>query len=462
MLLLGGGAAIGAALLARWTLTPLRRLAPVDIPRIADIRLDPAVMATLAGLVLTAGALIALVGHALAGKLRLDRSESRGATAVATRGRSLLMVGQVALTTILLLGGAVLAGHFIGLANIDTGFDADGVVVGQILMNQTSYQERARRLQLIEAVTESLRQRGHTVAFGINPPVAGARMRFGYRTGTSMEGEQFWGQYHVVSPGYFDMLGIPLRSGRDFGPADRGGPPVVIISEALAREHFAGDPVGREMIVVGTVREIVGVVGSVRHFGPDREPPAELYVPLEQDPWLLGHFLVRPGDGYSPDDLHAAVEAIDPGVLAPPLSPYEDFVRTWFAPLRFQLTVVGLLSLAATLLAVFGLYALIAYVVAGRTREIGIRVALGETAGSVFARVVARGVAMAAAGVALGIAIALALRSTLLSLVAGVEAGSPLALVVVAFTVLAAACVATAWPARRAAAVDPVEALRSR
>ena len=464
MLLLGAGGAVVAALIAIWALAPLRRLAPADIPRVADIRLDATVMTALGVGALVAGVLVAILGHAMAGRERgLTRLGHHTTTPGAT-GRSTLMIVQVALTTLLLLGGAVLAGHFQQLARVDPGFAAAGVAAAPVILNELGYPSNASRLQFFEDLIEGLERRGHAAAVGVNPPVGGATMRFGYRAGdgtADMADEQHWGQYHVVSRRYFELLGIPLASGRAFNDFDRASSaPVVIISEALARAHFNGDPVGREMIVVGTSRQIVGVVGSVHHFGPDREPPPEMYVPLAQNPWLLGHVLIRPGEGYSPDDLREVAAAIDPRVPVPAFFPYERFVRTWFAPLRFQLTIVALLAAAGTALAAVGLYALIAYVVVGRTREIGIRVALGETSRSVFARVVGRGLVLAAAGVTLGSIAALALRGFLQSLGLGVEANDPIVVPVVAGVVVAAAFAASAWPALRAARVDPVEALR--
>ena len=464
MLLLGAGGAALAALLAVWAMTPLRRLAPADIPRVADIRLDATVMTALAVGALVAGVLVAILGHAMAGRERGMTRLGHHTTTPGAAGRSALMVVQVALTTELLLGGAVLASHFWELARIEPGFDPSGVAAAPVLLNEISYPSDATRLEYFEALIDGLERRGHTAALGVNPPVGGATMRFGYRAGdgaSATAGDQHWGQYHVVSSRYFELLGIPLVSGRTFHEFDReGSTPVVIINEALARAHFDGDAVGREMIVVGTSRQIVGVAGSVHHFGPDREPPPEMYVPLAQDPWLLGHVLVRPGEGYSPNDLREVAAAIDPRVPVQALFPYEQFVRTWFSPLRFQLMIVGLLAAAGTALAVLGLYALIAYVVVGRTREIGIRVALGETPRSVFTRVVGRGLSLAAGGVVLGILAALALRGFLHSLDLGVEANDAAVMPVVAGVVVAAAFAASAWPARRAARVDPVEALR--
>ncbi|MGD8329173.1 MAG: ABC transporter permease [Acidobacteriota bacterium] len=464
MLLLATVGALAAVLLAFWAMAPLRRIAPADIPRIADLQLDGVVLAVLVAGVLAAGALIAVFSHAVAARGG-DTAGSRQATAPGSGARSGLMVAQVAVTTLLLLGGAALASHFRQLARVDPGFTAEGLMIAPLVLSQRSYPDDAARLQFFESVLAGLARRGHAAALDINPPLAGTTMRFGYRAGDGTidrSSEQHWGQYHVVSSGYFGVAGIPLLTGRDFDAGDReGAQPVVIISEALARAHFDGDPVGREMMVVSTMRRIVGVVGEVSHFGPDTPPPPEMYVPLAQDPWLLGHILVRPGDTFSPNVLKEVVAGIDAGVPATAMAPYEDLLRRWFGPLRFQLVVVALLALAGALLALVGLYALIAFVVAARRREIGIRVALGETALSVFARVMARGVALTATGFVLGTLGALALRGVIASLGTAVDVLDPFVVAVVAASVAAATLVASAWPARRAAAVDPIEALRA-
>lgn len=464
MVLLGAAACLPAAAITAAAMAPLRNLAPADMPRLAEIRPDALVIGLLGITLLAACIVISLLGNALGRRPQVPKRGPHPTTTAPTTPRSVLMVAQVALTTVLLLGGAALAHHFRGLATARPGFNAEGIAVAPVVLNAYAYGDDALRLQFFEATIEGLQRRGHLAAVGVNPPVSGSTMRFGYRAGDGSNvdaEEQHWGQYHVVSPDYFEVLEIPLVSGRVFEPTDReGAMPVVIINETLARAHFAIDPVGREMTVVGTTRRIVGVVGSVAHFGPDRAPPAEMYVPLAQDPWLLGHLLIRPIDNYAADDARSVAASIDATVPVPMLAPYEEYLRTWFAPLRFQLTIVSLLAIAGAALAIVGLYSLIAFVVADRTREIGIRVALGESAGSIFAAVVGRGLGLASAGIVLGIAIALSLRGTLGAAGVGGELDEPMVATGVAAVVLAAAFAAAAWPARRAARVDPVEALR--
>ncbi len=452
---------LAAITLAMWALSPLRRWAPADMPRIAEIGLEPAIVVILSVLLFVAATLAALGGDLVSsGSGRPGNTGAGRTVAPGSRGRAVLTVVQVALTTVLLIGGAALARHFAELARIQPGFAPDGVVSTSVAINETAYPEPAARQQFFDTVTTMLRERGHAAATGTNLPVSGANMRFGYRGGDRST-EQHWGQYHAVSPGYFDVLNVPIVAGRAFQDGDRAdGLPVVIVNEALAALHFDGDPVGRRMIVVGTEREIVGVAGSVRHFGPDQAAPPELYVPFAQDPWAFGSLIVRPGAGFSPADVREIVAAIDPTIPVSAAAPYEDFLHAWFAPLRFQLGIVGLLAAAGTLLAVIGLYALIAYVVAGRTREIGIRVALGESGRSVFARIVGRGLALAAAGVVAGIGCGLALANLVRSLGVEIVADDPNVLVGVAAAVALASIAACAIPARRAAAVDPVITLR--
>lgn len=454
------GAAL-AAVLGAWVIGPVKLLAPADIPRLAGISLDSTVVLALVLGAVLSGVAIGIAGQVMAGtSTAMAVGRAAPAASGAWRGRGVLMATQVALTTVLLIGGAVLARDILRLANTDPGFSPEGIYTAPLVLSERPPDQRRAAY---DALRERLAARGLEVALGVNPPVAGSTMRYGYRPGNG-DDEQYWAQYHVTSSAYFSLLGIPLRSGRAFTEADdEGALPVVIVSDALARTHFAGmDPVGRVMSVVGTERTIVGVVGSTHHFGPDQEPPPELYVPFAQDPWLFGHLVIgATGDGAAvAAAVREEVAALGDGISVAEPFPFTDFISTWFAPLRFQMTIVGLLAGVGVLLAGIGLYGLIAYLVASRTREIGIRMALGASHRSVFRNVVGRGLALATTGVAIGVAVALLLGRTIAALVNGASPADPVALMAVTFLVLAVAVTASALPARRASSVDPTRALR--
>jgi hypothetical protein len=238
---------------------------------------------------------------------------------------------------------------------------------------------------------------------------------------------------------------------------------VVIVNETLARQHFPNvDPVGRTIQVVGETRTIVGVARSIRHFGPDQEPPPELYVPLAQKPSPFAHVLLAAGPaGQDPaaDALTDIVADIDPYLLAPPLQPFGNYVKEWFAPLRLQMIVLSVFAMVGSLLAALGIYALVAYIVSNGLREIGIRLALGERSQTVFRRVLAHGVLLTGIGIACGTAAAFITRRGVLQL-AQVDAIAPSAVLIVGAFVAMIAVLASVVPARRAISVDPMVTLR--
>lgn len=446
---------------AYWLLAPVRRLVPQNVPRAEDVGLDPAAGAwiVLAGIVI--GAVVGTLGHVTARSSSDTRrlvGAGRGGT-VPLRGRRLLVVGQVALSTLLVTGGTVTLKDILLLRSVETGFRAEGVQATPLVLGQGAYPTPEAALTFWRQLLEGLEARGLEAAVGVNPPMAGSNMNFGFRTDAAAE--EGHGQYHSVSRGYFSALGIEVIEGRAFTDADHeSSAPVVIISEALAREHFPeGSAVGQELQVVATPRTVVGVVASTRHFGPGQGPPPELYVPLGQDPWTLSHVLLKTTRDDAAVTLAAVVEGIDPDVAVAPPHPYARFLSDWYAPLRMRLVIVGTLALVGMALAGLGIYALVAYHVSMRRREIGIRMALGAPDGTVFRGVVGQGSAMALAGVTFGLA---AWYAVLPAIRERVETVSPTGLAVpavVAAVVVGVAIVATVVPARRSTTIDPAVSL---
>jgi ABC-type antimicrobial peptide transport system permease subunit len=234
----------------------------------------------------------------------------------------------------------------------------------------------------------------------------------------------------------------------------------VIINEALAQQHFPGvDPVGRSITILSTMHAIVGVARSTRHFGPDQAAPPEVYVPLAQNPSPFAHVLISAVD-LPPGLLSDAVRAIDPYLVAPPLQPFRNYVRNWFAPLRLQMIVLGLFAGVGILLATLGIYALVAYVVSNGRREIGIRLALGERSTLVFRRVLRHGFGLTAIGIALGTVAAYVTRDLMSQFATGSVLEPPIVLGVAAL-IACIALLASIVPARRAIAVDPIVTLRA-
>lgn len=461
--LLGLAAAFVAAVGAVLVLAPVKRLIPAGVPRLDQVAVGGGTLLGLFVAGLAAGTLIGALGHAMSGvKDTSLNPRDRDAGRIRVRGRRVLIVTQVALTTWLLAGGLALLRQVNELRRVDPGFRAAGVVSVPLVLSSLRQGANAElSLSFWDDVLERLDGRGVVAAFASNPPVSGSNMHFGY--GIQGESSEHFGQYHSVSPAYFDVLGIAIHAGRAFSASDvAGSEPVVIVNEALEREHFGDqNPIGRTIHVAGTPRRIVGVARSTSHFGPDREPPAELYVPLAQDPWPFGHILVRDGAGVSPGLLGATISEIDPDLPVPPLLPFERHVTEWFAPLRLQLLVIGVFGTVGAMLAALGVYALVAFLVSDRTREIGIRRALGEPTTRLLARILGDSLATACLGAVAGLALAVASRAALRSLVSGIDATVDLATaLVVVVTVAGIALLSSTLPARRATAIDPMITLR--
>jgi predicted permease len=267
-----------------------------------------------------------------------------------------------------------------------------------------------------------------------------------------------------VSPEYFDVLGVSIVKGRPFTSADgAGASAVAIVNETLARRVFgAGDAVGQRVRVTAHTSEIVGVVGDVRPFRPDQVTVPEIYWPIRQYPRFGAYLVVRaaPGTGGVEKTLRARVAAVDPGLqLSPVVSLNDRFSRALVTP-RFNMVLLGAFALVAVALAAIGVFGVMAYSVASRTREIGVRIALGATPAQIVAQVVRRGLLLTVTGLALGLVGALAQGRLLEAILYGLAPTDWLTLTVsiVAFALVALS--ASYVPARRAARVDPLTALR--
>jgi putative ABC transport system permease protein len=461
--LLGLFGALLAAAGATWVLAPIKRLMPPDVPRLSEIMLSGGMLFVIVLSGVLMGLLVGVLGHAMSGvrdQPSIGRNRDAGQPGV--RGRRALLITQVALTTWLLLGGVALVRYISSLRAVDIGFRASDVLTAPVTLSAQRQGASAERSYVFwDDLLHRLESRGATAAVATNPPISGSTMRFGYAI--RGDASEYWAQYHTVSPAYFDVLGLTMAAGRAFTPGDAAGAaPVVIINDVVARAHFANeDPVGRTIRVVDTDRTIVGVARATRHFGPDSEAPAELYVPLAQDPWPFAHVLIRGGPAVAPGLLADVVAEIDGTVAAPPLAPFDQYVSTWFAPLRLQLVIIGVFATVGVILAALGLYALVAYLVSNRVREIGIRLALGERSPVLFRRILGDGLAMSVAGVVIGLGAGAATRGVIGRLVTGVDPADPVVVIVVMLIVPCIAIAASVLPARRAIGVDPIVTLRA-
>lgn len=457
--LLSTSAGLLALALAQWLLPAVKRLVPSDVPRAELVALGVPHALTVMAVALTAGIVIGAVSHAVARRTPVSARRSRGGTARAG-GRNAVVAGQVALTVLLASAGAGVLTTSVRLQNVDLGFEPDGISSTQVMLTSERYPSADARRLFWRTLLDEAGERGLRIAIGTSPPMAGVNMPWGYRADPT--DDQGFAQYHIVSPEYFSLMEIETREGRTFTPADDAdAPAVIVVNDVLAREHFPdGTAVGRSMEVVGAEKTIVGVVEGARHFGPDQDVPPEIYAPFQQDPWPHAQ-IIAPGE---PADIAVAVaslgDALDPDLGLPPIAAYDRFVTDWFAGLHLQLVIVGILSTVGTLLATLGLYALVAYRVSARRREIGVRLALGATASRVFAGVVRHGLQVTGAGLLAGLALWYGSSPLTREWLGDGQPQSVWFPLVVAVVVALTCGIATALPARGSVRVDPAQTLR--
>lgn len=458
--LLALAAAVGGLALARWLLGPVVALAPVEVPRLGQVALDGWAVAVT---VLAAAAVAVVVG--LLAHLVMRTGSAMRPSATVTPGGSLsrnaLVACQVGLTTVLICVGAALLRTVTTLQAVDLGFEPDGIASTQVMLAGDRYADPETRSVAWRALLTELEARGLDAAIGTNAPMAGVNMPWGHRVDPTEE--QAFAQYHIVSPRYFELLGIEVLEGRAFsGRDDAGAAPVVIVNEALARAEFGDRPaVGERIEVVADEKIIVGVVEGTRHAGPDVDVPREIYAPFPQDPWPHAQLLVSGPPADASVAVSAAADAVDPGLGLPPLEPYDRFVRDWYASLRLQLLIVGVLAAVGLLLATLGLYALIAYRVSALRREIGVRMALGASSAVVFSRLLRQGMAVVGIGLAGGLGVWYLAAPRAEGWLDGIRVTDPWIPAAVLLFVAATSAAAIGIPARRSVSVDPSTALRA-
>jgi putative ABC transport system permease protein len=471
-LVAGGLGLLGAV----WGVDVLLGMGTGDLPRHTEVELDGRVLGfTLLVSVLT-GVLFGLAPavQSSAPDLHATLKGAGGRTVSGEgRSRSALVVGEVALAVVLLIGAGLLLRSLWRLQGVEPGFQTDNVLTWSLALPPGDYpderrqgaffQEVVSRVEALPGVTSAaavvtLPYDGNDIALALfiegRPPAEpGQRRELGLQ---------------MVTPGYFRTLGIPLRRGRDFASTDTADTaPVVLVSEAAVRRFWPDeDPIGKR-IRLGSPedgwRTIVGVVGDVRHGGPAEEPRPEVYVPVRQSAFPFMQFVVRTRQepmALAPA-VRAAVAELDAELPLSDVRTLEAVVASATARPRFLSTLVGVFAALALLLAGVGLYGVIAYMARQRTRELGIRMALGAQPEDVLWLVLGSGMRLAVLGVGLGLLAAWAASRVMGSLLYGVSATDPLTFGGLALLVLGVTLVATWLPARRATRVDPLVALRN-
>jgi predicted permease len=445
---------------------PIRNVATVD--------LDRHVLAFT-----MAASLLSAVGFGLAPALQFSRPdltrslmESGGRDGSARhRARSAFVVVQVALALVLLVGAGLLLRSFVTLVRVDTGYRADDLLTLRLVLPKARYPEHAARALFQQQLLERLRAVGgvESAAAATNVPLTDAGDLF---FGTEKIGTERLNSRNVrvglASPGYFQAMGIALRQGRDFGERDgRAVPPVLIVTESFARLVFPGeDPLGKTVPMPPSIFKepatIVGVVDDIaREAHRERKP--ELYLPFH-DAWNLPMmtFVVRSrlDPAVLAASLRREIHALDSELLVRDVRTMNERLAGTMAPRRFVLAMLSLLAVVALVLASGGVYGMIAYVVAQRTHEVGIRRALGAQPWDVVRMFVGQGMRLGFFGIALGLVAALALSRVTASLLFGITPTDPLTFASVAVLFIALVWISCWLPARRATQVAPAVALR--
>lgn len=470
-----GGGAIGV-LLAYLAIPVVQTLGANSIPRVADIAIDGRVLAFTVGAAVLTGLLFGLAPAWHASRAGLGAVLKEGGRSSTTSGgrlvRSGLLVAEVALSMVLLVGATLLLRSFAKLTHVNPGFSSANVLAFQVSLPLTAYPGDGSRIGFFDTLIERLQAMPDVRAASI---VQTLPMRGSYSLSVEIKGRPPAGpndepsaSYRAISSGYFETLGIPLLRGRLLTPRDSEKPPMVaVVDDAFAKRHFPNeDPIGHG-IDIGNgsdgFYEIVGVVGNVNYDGLDAAPTPTMYVPFKQDLFGTMWALVK-GNG-EPSALggavRQAVREIDRALPAYSITPLTTVLSESVADRRFSVVLLGVFALLAIFLAAVGLYGVVAYTVGQRTREIGLRMALGAKPGDVLRMVVGGGMKLAVTGVVIGLAAAVALAQLVETLLFGVTPSDPASYGATAVVLLTVAALASYVPARRAMRVDPLAALQA-
>jgi predicted permease len=469
--LLGG---IVGVLLAQWALGAVVLLGADLIPRAVEIRLDRVALGFSLLVTLVTGLLIGLLPALQAARVNVNetlKESSRGSTAAGQRLRASLLVAEVALSLVLLIAAGLLLASFARLQRVEPGFQTEGIFTAQLGVPPQRYDD-----DKLVAFYERLYNRLSTLPSSASAALTDRVPLTGALTPAPIAvmgrpvppmSERPNANRHLVSPKYFATLGIPVRAGRDFDERDSARVPhVVIINQAFAARFFPGeDPIGRTLITgMGELpSRIVGVVADVRSTGLNTPPEADYFLPALQRPETFTNILVRTelGPVAMASIVRDALRAVDPEL--PLLQPQTLSARIaeTIADRRLALLLLAGFAALALVLASLGVYSVMAHLVAFRTSEIGIRMALGASPGAVMGMVLGHGRRLTLLGIGLGVAGAFFVSRLMRQALFEVDPADPLIYLAVSVTLLGVAEFASWLPARRATRIDPVIALRA-
>ncbi len=472
---LGGAVSVAFAI---WGVDLLVALKPENLPLLETIRVDGRVLLFTLGVSVLTGVVFGLAPVWQAARVNVNDALKEGgrgsAGAARHRLRSALVVGEIALALLLLTGAGLLIKSFWQLRNVKPGFNPDNLLTMRIELPETRYREIPAQTQYRRALLGEVNSLpGAQAALVSELPMSGDWLTHDFTVeGQQLSpGEEPEVQTRSVEGDYFRVMQIPLVAGRDFTPLDNENAPLVgIINQALAHRFFEGqNPIGKR---VRWARDeqinwitIIGVAGDVKHFGLDSAEEPALYTPYPQSgrPWKRWMSLAVRSQGDAAaitQEVKSRVWKIDARIPLTKTLTMAEVMSASVEARRFNMLLLGIFAAVAMLLAAVGIYGVMAYAVTQRTHEIGVRIALGAKPRDVIGMVVGRGMRLTLIGAAAGLALSFALTRLMSTLLFGVGATDPLTFALVSLLLAGVAMLACYIPARRAAKVDPIVALR--
>jgi putative ABC transport system permease protein len=475
LLLAALGGVLGA-LMAWWGVDAIKAAGGQTIPRIEEVQLGGGVLVFTLFVSVASGILFGLAPAFRATKSSLTEALKEGGRsgsvgAQSHRLRSLLVVGEVALSLVLLVGAGLMINSFVRLARVPRGFDSSGVLSFQIVLPNTRYEKPEQQVEFFRAAVERFRAVPGVESVGMTStlPVSDSGANGGFKVeGLNWDANEGPStEKTVVGADYFRAMHIPLRRGRYFDERDRStSPHVAIINETFARRFFPNqDPIGKRVSFLWNIegwQEVVGVVGDVNYHGLDTALTPQIYVayPQRPDPWSIVVLRSSSDPSSLASAARGAVQAIDPNQPISELLKVDTVISGSLAPRSMTMILFSLFGGLALALVTVGIFGVISYSVSQRTQEIGIRVALGAQHGDVLRLVLGQGTRLILAGVGIGLVAAFALTRVLAGLLYSVKPWDPATFGGVTLLLAGIALGASYLPARRATRVDPMIALR--
>jgi putative ABC transport system permease protein len=478
-----------AALIATWSLDAIRAIAPANVSRFQETNIDLMVLFFTTGVIVVAAILVGLwpalrVFNNVSMATDLHDSGARGSEGVSRqRARSVLVVAQVALAVVLLSAAGLTLKSFRRAQEVPLGFNPLGALTMRITEASARYDSPEKIARFYDQLLEKVKALPgvSAVANCSDPPFESSWDSSFHITGTPPDprGQEPISEMNIVSPDYFRALGMPTSRGRSFTPEDVATQPrVMIIDELAAQRFFPGqDPIGKQIddpVTIGEPNQngvpitIVGVVPHARIHAPgeqyDSRKLSVMYFPAAQFPTKHQTLIVRAADGYDPHSLVSAIKreiaSVDPEQAVSEIATLDENIGQSLAPRRLSMTLLSVFAGLALCLASVGLYGVMGLAVTQRTRELGIRLALGASRGDVLRLILGQGAVLVGIGLAAGLFGAFVASRALASILYNVTPLDPAALVSALLTLSFVALVACFLPARRASLVDPIEALR--